>query len=160
MNALLPLGKDGALAAIERYLASADRSRDPQYGLLLVARALFEVPASGFHPPLYIGIPKTIQPPDPKSLPHFPLVLVEDVPLLLVTTFLIRGSTQPVEDYLTYYYENGILRAGRLTPPATVVPAAILHRAAQLYRHAYGTDPKPAQLKMLAEQLQRLTGGS
>ena len=160
VNALLPLGKDGALAAIERYLASADRSQDPQYGLLLVVRLLFEVPASGFHPLLHIGIPKTIEPADPKSLPHFPLMLIDDIPLLLVTTFLIRGSAQPVEGYLKYYRENGILRAGPLTPPATVVPSEILHRAAQLYRHAYGSDPKPSQLEILAEQLQRLTGGS
>ena len=156
VNALLPLGKDGALAAIERYLVAADRSRDPQHGLLLVLRLLFEVPASGFHPPLYIGIPKTIQPADPKSLPHFPLILIDDIPLLLVTSFLIGGLAQPVEDCLKYYRENGILRAAPLNPPAAVAPAEILQHAAQLYRRAYGQDPKPAQLKMLAEQLQRM----
>lgn len=156
VNSLLPLGKDGALTAIEWHLSAADRSADPQHGLLLVLRLLFEVPDSGFHPPLHLGIPKVVEPPDPKSLPHFPLLLVDDIPLLLVTTFLIGGSAQPVEACLQYYRENGTLRARALTPPAAAASAQVLQRAAQLYSRAYGRELQPAQLEMLAEQLQRM----
>lgn len=160
VNTLLPLGKDDALAAVERYLAAADRSADPQYGLLLVLRVLFEVPASGFHPPLYIGIPEAAAPPDRKSLPYFPLLLVDDIPLLLVTSFLIGGSAQPVEAQVEYYRDNGILRASPLIPPSAAPRPETLQRAAELYRQAYGEDPKPAQLKMLSEQLQRMAARS
>lgn len=155
VNALLPLGKDGALAAIEGHLAAADRSADPQHGLFLVLRLLFEVPASG-HPPLHIGIPKAAEPSDPRSLPYFPLLLVDDIPLLLVTTFVLGGSAQPVEAHVQYYRANGILRSKPLTVPKVTDAGDILRRAAELYRRAYGADPKRAQLDMLAAQLQRM----
>ena len=157
VNALFPLGKEGALAAIEQHLASVDRSADPQHGLFLVLRVLFDVPAAGFHPPLQIGIPKAAEPPDLKSLPYFPLLVVNDIPLLLVTTFLIGGSTEPVESLVKYYRENGTFRARPLTPAVATDPIEILQPAAQQYRHAYGQEPKPAQLKMLEEQLLRMT---
>lgn len=156
VNSLLPLGKEGALAAVEQHLASADRSADPQHGLFLVLRVLFDVPAAGHHPPLSIGIPESAEPADLDFLPHFPLVVVDDIPLLLITTFLIGGSAEPVEAKVKYYRENGVLRARPLTPPVPVDPAEILPRAAYHYRRAYGRDPQPSQLKMLEEQLQRM----
>ena len=155
VNELLPLGKHGALAAIENHLAAADRSKDPQHGLFLVLRLLFQVPASGFHPPMFIGIPKAVEPSDPKSLPYFPLLVVDDIPLLLITTFVLGGAAQPVEAHLRYYRETGTLRAAPLAPPAPADRAQILSRAAHLYRLAYGEDPKSALLEMLEGQLQR-----
>jgi hypothetical protein len=74
----------------------------------------------------------------------------------LVTTFLLGGSAQPVEAHVQYYRANGMLRSKPLTVPKVTDPGEILRRAAQLYRRAYGADPKRAQLDMLAEQLQRM----
>jgi len=157
VNALLTLGKDRALDAVERQLAEADRFADPQHGLFLVLRLLFEVPADpGFHPPMHIGIPSVAAPRDPKTLPHFPLIVVDDVPLLLITTFILGGSPELVEAHLKHFRENGTLRAASLTPKTFVSPAEILDRLIPLYRNAYGIDPAPAQLRMLEQQVRRM----
>jgi hypothetical protein len=160
VNALLTLGKDCALDMVERQLAEADRFADPQHGLFLVLRLLFDVPADpGFHPPMHIGIPNVAEPGNLKALPLFPLVVVDDVPLLLVTTFILGGSPQPVEAHLKHFRENGTLRAAPLTPKGDLKTTEILDRLIPLYRDAYGVAPKPAQLTMLEQQLRRMASG-
>lgn len=156
VNALLPLGKDGALGAVERQLKTADRVADPQHGLFLVLRLLFELPESGVQPPVRIGIPKALEPGDPTVLPYFPLLVVDDVPLLLVTTFLLGGSAEPVEAHLAHFREHGVLRRTPLRPGTDLGTAAVLDHAAALYRRAYAEDPQPGLRAMLKEQLDRL----
>jgi hypothetical protein len=157
VNALLRLGKDGALDAIERQLAETNRAADPQTGLFLVLRLLFAVPPDpGFHPPMHVGIPAPAVLRHPKILPHFPLVVVDDVPLLLVTTFLIGGSPQPVEAHLRHFRETGVLRSTPLTPKASVRPAEILDRLTPLYLAAYDVGPTESQIEMLEQQIRRM----
>ena len=157
VNTLLALGKDSALDAVERRLAEADRIADPQHGLFLVLRLLFEVPVDpGFHPPMHIGIPIVAAPRHAKTLPYFPLIVVDDVPLLLVTTFILGGSPELVEGHLKHFRDKGILRAVPLTPKTFLSPAEIIDHLIPLYRNAYGIEPAPAQLKMLEQQLRHM----
>lgn len=157
VNTLLALGKYGALDAVERRLAEADRIADPQHGLFLILRLLFEVPADpGFHPPMHIGIPNVAAPRDAKTLPHFPLIVVDDIPLLLITTFIMGGSPELVEAHLKHFHDNGTLRTAPLTPKTFLSPAKIIGHLIPLYRNAYGIEPAPAQIKMLEQQLRRM----
>jgi hypothetical protein len=157
VNELYALGKDSALDAVERHLAAADRLADPQHGLFLVLRLLFEVPADpGFQPPMHIGIPSIAKPRDARALPRFPLLVVDDIPFLLVTTFVLAGSAQPVEAHLEHFRRNGTLRAEPLRPKADATPTEILSRLVAVYRDAYRAELTPAQLSMLGQQLQRL----
>jgi hypothetical protein len=157
VNGLLGLGKDRALDAVERQLGEAAHSADPQHGLFLVLRLLFEVPADpGFHPPMHIGIPMIAAPRNPKTLPYFPLIVVDDVPLLLVTTFLLGGSPESVEAHSRHFRENGTLRAAPLAPKTFSSPSEILDDVIPLYRDAYGSEPASTQLRMLEQQVRRM----
>jgi len=156
VNALLPLGKDGALDAVERQLDGADRVADPQHGLFLVLRLLFAVPDSGSHPPVRIGIPEALEPHDASVLPYFPLLVVDDIPLLLVTTFLLGGSAERVETHVHHFRAHGVLRGTPLRPRADLGPTVVLDHASTLYRRAYGESPRPGLRAVLEEQLNRL----
>lgn len=157
VNMLLGLGKDRALDAVERQLVEVPHSADPQHGLFLVLRILFEVPDDpGFHPPMHIGIPKIAAPRNPKALPYFPLIVVDDVPLLLVTTFILGGSPEVVETHLRHFRENGTLRAAPLAPQTFLSPSEILDDLIPLYRDAYGVEPASTQLRMLEQQVRRM----
>jgi hypothetical protein len=157
VNALVTLGKDRALDAVEHQLTESDHLADPQHGLFLVLRLLFDVPTDpGFHLPMHIGIPNVAAPKDAKALPYFPLIVVDDIPLLLVTTFLLGGSPELVEAHLKHFREKGILRAAPLTPKTFLSPAEILDHLIPLYLNAYGIAPTPAQLRMLEQQLRRM----
>jgi hypothetical protein len=158
VNELRSLGKDGALGAVKRQLIDSEGTEDElQQGLFLVLRLLFEVPEDpGYHPPMLIGIPKNAQPADPRALPWFPLIVIDDIPLTLVTTFVLAGSPEPVEAHVEHFRRTGILRTAPLTIDANVTPAEILDRLIPVYRDAFGVEPKPGQIKMLERQLERI----
>jgi hypothetical protein len=156
VNALLPLGKDKALDAVEHQLVSADRAADPQHGLFLVLRLLFEVPDSGSQPTMRIGIPEALKPHDPRVLPYFPLLVVDDIPFLLVTTILLGGSAERVETHLDHFRALGVLRGTPLQPRADLAPEVVLDHVTALYRRAYGVDPKSGLRVEIEGQLSRL----
>lgn len=130
VNSLLPLGKDKALAVMEEYLrvCSGWWPGSAEGGLFLVLRVLFEVPADpGYMPPMYVGAISPEAPKDPKRLPHYPLVVVDDIPLSLVASYFLGGEAERVESHLKYFREHGRLRTKPLTPPAD--PLAVFDRA-------------------------------
>lgn len=152
VNALLPLGKDGALAAIESYLAEHDLQTDSEAGLFLVLRTLFEVPdPPGYHLPLRLGGSSPPPPPDSKSLPHFPLVLIDDRPLLMVSGFALGGDIEPVTTHLEHFRAVGTLRKKALAPSQS--PAAVLEQFETIYRHAYDRPPAPHEVAFIEAQL-------
>lgn len=152
VNALWPLGKDGALAAIESYLASQNLEVEPQEGLLLVLRVLLEVPAeSGNQRPLRLGASSPPPPPKPESLPLFPLVLIDDLPLMMVSGFALGGDTEPVAAHLAHYRANGNLRSRPLAPSGSKHGALDQYRA--IYKRAYGTPPPQRELDFIEAQL-------
>jgi hypothetical protein len=118
VNALQPLGKDRALAAIGEYL----RVAPPHFsfgreGMFLVLRLLFDVPAdAGGQPAMIVGLPHGPQPDCPADAPRYPLLVCDDVPFLAVSGFTLRGSAEDPTDHLGYFRERGRLRDGPLTP--------------------------------------------
>ena len=128
VNRLHGLGKEEALAIIDEYLRVASKwHSNAREGLFLVLRVLFDVPADrGFMPRAGMGAPEPEEPKDPKLLPRFPILIQDDIPLMLVTGYALAGSPQPVEDHVRYFRQNGKLRDRPLQPTDT--PLAVLEK--------------------------------
>lgn len=146
VNGLVRLGGDDALGALDAYVAAAGLDDDPHRGLFLVLRVAFDADE---HPPMRIGAP--VPPPPPDAPPRFPILLVHDVPLLLVTGYTLGGLAEQVTAHLDYYRAHGTLRAEPLQPPAAVDYADV-ERA---FEAAYGFPPDAAMQAHLAAQLDR-----
>jgi hypothetical protein len=117
VNALHPLGKDRALAAIEAYLRAADPSAPGREGMFLVLRSLFEVPRdTRAMPPMMVGAPTPAVPANPRAAPWFPLSLGGDVPLLVIEGYELGGHPQPPEDHVAYFRARGVVRRDPLHP--------------------------------------------
>lgn len=159
VNALVPQGKDGALAVVSEYLRVADRAVDRREGLFLVLRVLFDVPAdTGVAPPLRIGAPDLAPPAAATALPRFPVLLVGDVPLLLVGGYTLGGLAESVESHVAWYREHGALRTAPLKPGAAA--AATLAGFAAAWSKAYGAPPPAGATVRARRQLARSSGAS
>ena len=154
VNALHPLGKDGALDAIETYLAHADQTSDSRHGLFLVMRVLFEVPADpGYHPPVRIGGSMPAVPKDPRSLPLFPILLIDDIPLMLVSGYALGGEAEPLAAHIAYFRMHGKLRAQPLRPAKS---KDTIERYKQAYQAAYGAPSSAREVAFVQGQLDRM----
>jgi hypothetical protein len=150
VNALLPLGKDRALAALDAFVAGVDLAKEPRQGLFLVLRVLFEADA---HPPMQLGGSRPPPPASASAIPRFPIAIIDDVPLMLVESYTLRGLPEPVTAHLDYYRVNGTLRAAPLAPKAGVDRMAAFEA---LYHRAYGTAPPALERAFVQAQLARL----
>lgn len=117
-NRMRPLGKSKILAAIAEYarVVPDTRRSGVSDGVFLVLRILFEIPEGlDGHPGLRFGMsPKP--PADVRSSNRFPILLRDDVPLLLTEGYTIFGYAHSADAYLDFYAENGRLRSSPLTP--------------------------------------------
>jgi hypothetical protein len=156
VNSLQPLGKDTALACISEYLRVASSWDHSRTSLFLILRLLFEVPAdTGFMPPMEVGMPSVANPADPKRVPLFPLVLVDDIPLDLVTGYMLAGMAEPVEEHVKYFQANGKLRAHPLHPSDNPLAALdkLEHSPQWIYRDKPGSDGYGRDQSFIANQL-------
>jgi len=121
VNALQPLGKARAVAAMQEYLRVASSLDDPgREGTFLVARTLFDVPKDpGYFRSMAVGAPTLAPPKDPRSLPRFPIVIVDDIPFNVVSGYMLAGQAEPPESHLAWCRDHAELRAQPLMPPAT-----------------------------------------
>jgi hypothetical protein len=151
VNALQPLGKEKALAVISEYLrVSSDFDSPAREGTFLLMRALFDVPADpGYMPTMFVGGPSPQPPKDPKVFPRFPLSLEGDVPLLLVSGYILAGKAQDPEEHIKYFTTNGVFRSSQLKPTDT--PSKILQTLVDSFPDTYGK--KTTEGAMLADQL-------
>ncbi|GCA91905.1 hypothetical protein [Microcystis aeruginosa] len=152
VNALLPLGKDAALAAIESYLDKRNLDIDPQEGLFLVLRVLFEVPTNpGYHLPMHLGGSSPPPPPALESLPHFPLVLIDDRPLMMISGFVLGGAAESITVHIHHFRATGTLRGKALAPSQS--PSSVLDQFQAIYKRAYGTPPSQHEIALIQAQL-------
>ncbi len=93
VNALQPLGKEKALAAIREYMrVKPPYTNDEGLQVFFILRLLFEIPPDpGYMPRMAVGGPQPAEPADHKLLPLFPLVLMDDIPLDLVIGYSLGG---------------------------------------------------------------------
>lgn len=123
VNALQPLGKDRALAVVDEYLrVSSGLDDSGREGVFLLTRTLFDVPPNGM-PAMHVGAPAPAPPADPKLLPRFPLVLVDDVPIKIVGGYLLGGAPEQPETDVAEFRKVGTLRAKPLAPTAKALDA-------------------------------------
>jgi hypothetical protein len=95
------------------------------------------------------------EPKDPKVMPQFPILLVDDVPLLLVQGYNLGGHPQPVEEHVEYYLKNGRLRRKALVPASR--PLAVLDHLPPSVEKFYSTSKwRNPKVDMLPNQLFRL----
>jgi hypothetical protein len=153
VNVLQPLGKDKALTAIDEYLRVASYFHSPaREGLFLVLRVLFDVPADPSHMPhMYVGAPWPAAPEDPKRLPRFPIVLLDDVPLLLVSGYSLGGKAEQPASHVKYFRDNGRLRDRPLAPGNT--PLGLLDIFAKSTAWLYADDSESRGKLLIANQL-------
>jgi hypothetical protein len=157
VNALQALGRERALAVLREYLRVSSPLDDPgRGGSFLVMRTLFDVPAEpGYLPVMMVGSSSPPEPADLRTVPRFPIVIVDDVPLRITTCCVLGGHAQQPEAHLAYYEEAGVLRAAPLTPPAD--PAATIQRIAgapdAAWLVAHGLDNPSGQALILRQGL-------
>lgn len=117
VNTLHPLGKDKALAVIGEYLRVSSPYLGDRIPLFILLRLLFEVPEDpGFMPRMMVGAPSVKEPENRKLIPVFPVVLMDDIPLNLVSYYMLAGCPQPVEAHLDDFRKNGNWRKNPLHP--------------------------------------------
>jgi len=149
VNALQPLGKEKALAALMEYYRVTD-NRDEAQSEFIILRALFDLPERGFMPPMFIGAPAPDEPKDPKKIPRFPLAIVDDVPFMLVDGYALAGMPQSPLEHLTYFREHGQLRAKKLFPSTHLLD---VYDKVLAIANGLSERPMLGEQRMLAEQL-------
>ena len=123
VNALLPLGKDRALAVLEEYLRlHVGLSLENRQRVFPILRVLFELPKSGVAPTMMIGAPMVERPKDQKLLPRFPIVLIADLPFYIAGGYMLAGRAEDPLSHIAKYRANGVLRSSPLAPPSAMEP--------------------------------------
>jgi hypothetical protein len=129
VNHLHGLGKEKAIAALRDFLTIAGdhpfAQRDPEnidtsdrQCVFLIVRLLFQPATQGeVLPQIKIG---AMSPrPDPmeeEQWPLYPLVLQDDIPFLIMSGVLLRGSAQRPEEHVDWAEKHGKLRNKPLCP--------------------------------------------
>jgi hypothetical protein len=161
-KALLALAPSDRALALRRYVAARPA---PPEGLFAVVRMLVEVPPPsqpatpfpgvlqpGFLRPPALGAPLPTQPADLPAYPRWPLVVVDDVPLVVVQGYMLGGSPEPLSMHL-----DGLAGATWRTAPLAPTSAGSV-RMTLIHWGAWSHDlPLSAQLE---EQLRRYESGA
>ena len=158
VNALQPLGKESGSAVIREYLSVSLGARwGDDDGLFLVMRALFEIPPAadsgegrknddphrvvypGYLRPPALGTPDW-SPDDLRQFPRFPLMLIDNVPLLLAAGYSLDGVREDPARHLDELDRDAAWRGEPLKPaddPLGVLTklAALLPREQQRNQH-------------------------
>lgn len=154
VNELQPLGKQQALAQIDAYLQQHDTAHDGP-GIFWLLRVLFDLPQGQRFPSVRLGQPTLAPPADADALPRFPIMLVNDVPLLVVQGYTLSGFPEPITDHVAFFRSHGVIRSAALAPLAQ---AAVVKTFRQQWQVAYGPADNPAIFAFIDTQLARLSG--
>jgi hypothetical protein len=145
VNALQPLGKEKALAAVAEYLRVSPGSFDAHAvdGMFLVLRTLFEIPnPPGHMPVMLVGQLSPRGPEDLTKIPRFPIYIQDDIPFLMVSGYSLFGQAEDPRKHLNYFREHGVIRSLPLVPPPD--PSASIRRALDaLSNNGIGPDGAP-----------------
>jgi hypothetical protein len=159
VNALVPLGKERALAVISEYLRISPESHsDAREGMYLVPLVLFEVPSSpGFFPRPLLGNTSPEEPRDQKVLPRYPMIVVDDVPLLLVSDYTMLGARAAIPN-LEYFRTKCRLRSKPLRPTSEPfsIPQKLMDSKQWIYSSEPGSAASNSGKVLLINQLLRL----
>jgi hypothetical protein len=160
-NALQPLGKEKALALIDEYLRVLPCDEIPQrQKVVSVLRVLFDVPVKPpAMLPLHFGRAEPAVPDDPSALPRFPLVLLDDIPLFVITGYSLVGEAEDVEIHVRFLRKHGRFRSSLLRPTprpllvADRLESEVLSRLVQANRMKVRGRPEANLRLLLMKQL-------
>lgn len=158
VNALQPLGAANALDVIAEYLRIAPTWTEAgTEGVFFVLRALFVPNGGAPHPVMHVGAPTTTPP--ATGAPAFPLVIVDDIPLLVNAGYMLGGFPEQPESHLAFYRTSAAIRSAPLRPNDH--PLATFDRLehSSLGAALFGTRNDGASM-MLMEQLSKLVAGT
>ena len=117
VNALQPLGITDGLAIVDEYLRVTPPSYDTYERISMLLRVLHEVPKEpGHFPKPKFGGPVFGQPSDPALVPRFPVLIVDDIPLLLVMSYDFTGPMSDSKEIVPWFKAHGMWRQRPLTP--------------------------------------------
>ncbi len=156
VNALHPLGKAAALAALKEYLRVTPFRwyADGPDGVFLVLRCLFDVPETpGYLPRMKVGVSDE-EPGDPSLFPRFPISLVGDIPILLSKGYSGGGREESPLQHLAWYESHGVFRAAPLRP--TVRPLEALDAIEAAIGRVPAGDRRRPDLAYATRQVFRL----
>ncbi len=150
VNDLIRLSREDVL---ERITAAAARVPPPPEctGLLWLIRVLFDVPARLSFPPVRLGSPLVPPPPNPNTLPRFPIDIFEDVPFLVVPGYILGGLPQSVEEHIAFFSDNGRVREVALAPAKgddQLIQGFLSH-----WDEAYGSSAAPDISSIVVNQV-------
>jgi hypothetical protein len=122
--------------------------------VFLLLRILFIPRDAGQQlPPIRIGMPLDTEMPSAQSFPLYPLALIADVPLLIVSGYMTGGTMEQPSSHIEFCARHCHLRPQALRPPDNPLPLAkTLVESAQWYR----SERTPQDRSMLEAQLLRL----
>ena len=160
IEALLLLEPAARQAALRRYLSVRP---SPPSGLFAVLRCLVEIPQlsqvpepwpgvlqQGYLRPPALGASQPEQPADRRDTPLWPVVLIDDVPLVPVRGYLLAGHPEPLSMHL-----DGLSKATWRTRPLNPTsPGSVRYTLVHWGRFAADRETSA----LLEAQLQRLEG--
>jgi len=153
VNYLHPLGKEKALEKISTYLKQADKKQNYN-GLFWVLRSLFDLPKEKDFPSVLLGKADIPSPDEPKKLPRFPIVIIDDVPLLVVRGYQLGGLPEPVGNHIKLFLQYGNLRKNLLAP--TTALQSVKQEFERRWISAYGERHLSQVLETVHAQLKRM----
>lgn len=155
VNTLRMLGKDVAFAVIEEYLrleTSECLDIDASERVLLLARVLFDMPKTTDSWPEFMAGASSPPPPrDRTAVPRFPIIVVDDVPLCIVSGYASVGPAESPEADLAVYKRRAILPKRLLVPPDN--PLGIMKKCDTILELAF--RPSIDNRALIAMQLLR-----
>jgi hypothetical protein len=155
VNFLQPLGKEKALEQIESCIKSHQGCGDNS-GLFWILRVLFDMPNGMEFLPVRLGSPSIPPPPDPRKIPRFPIMMIRDIPLLIVSGYFLGGLPETVDVHAAYFRTHGIIRHNPLSPPQTMT--GVENEFLEKWRDAYMDRYLPEVLETIKAQIARLEG--
>jgi hypothetical protein len=158
VNRLMPMGKQEALGVIEQFEQGQPLALESMCGLFIILRVLFDVPnVPGYHPIMNMGSSQPGPPIQFKSLPLFPVMMIEDLPIMMVTGYTLAGLPDSIGSHIQHFKKKGILRSTLLKPAdgQSVTPDYIDRIMAKYILHytdAYNHQPGAPEIQFVKKQ--------
>ncbi len=119
-NALIPFGKEKALAVMREY---SRLDHNPDDWLFWLVRVMFDPidSSAAFRVPR-IGAVIPSPPQDLRQWPTYPLIQIDDIPISLYKGASLAGFPEPFEWYVKEESKNWRIKTKKLTPPNDPFP--------------------------------------
>lgn len=152
-NELMALGKENALFRIENYYSKIEKDKET-LGLFLLLRVLFNIPETETHLKIEIGKFDIEPPANETEIPLFPIMIVDEVPLLIVQGYFLAGFPQSLEEHISFYSEKGTIRENSIK---VIVPKnKIIEDFTESWEKSYKNSPSEKLINHIKNQLSNI----